>query len=78
MSIFHYLSLHSSQFFSGSHDDRDLKESDRYSDCLLRLPMYFDLTIEEVDKICTKISDFFYLEENPAFAEKVLDQVNGV
>jgi len=50
-AVFHYLSLHKSPYYEKLHDDRSLPNSDRYSDCLLRLPLYFDLSIEEVQAI---------------------------
>lgn len=43
LSVFHYLSLHKSPFYKGKHNGRELHESDRYSDCLLRLPFYYEL-----------------------------------
>lgn len=42
-AVFHYQSLHSSEFFKEKHDDRVLENSDKYSDCLLRLPFYYDV-----------------------------------
>ena len=42
-AVFHYLSLHKSDFYLSKHDGRELSEADRYSECLVRLPMYFDL-----------------------------------
>lgn len=58
-SVFHYLSLHKSPFYKDKHDGRELKNADRYSDCLLRLPMYFELTEENLNKIIGCIYDFF-------------------
>ena len=43
LSVFHYLSLHSSEFYKVKHDGRALPESDRYSDMLVRLPMFYEL-----------------------------------
>ncbi len=43
MSVFHYLSLHKSPFFCSKHHGRELPNSDRYSDCLLRMPMFYEL-----------------------------------
>jgi dTDP-4-amino-4,6-dideoxygalactose transaminase len=54
-AVFHYLSLHSSDFYQSKHDSRDLPFSDNYSDCLVRLPMYFELTKEDIDTICKLI-----------------------
>ena len=58
-TAFHYLSLHSSSYFANKHDGRSLKNSDRWTDCLVRLPMYVELEITEVDYICEQIRSFF-------------------
>jgi dTDP-4-amino-4,6-dideoxygalactose transaminase len=50
-AVFHYLSLHSSPFYQYKHDGRDLSNCDRYADCLVRLPLYFDLTTTELFKV---------------------------
>jgi dTDP-4-amino-4,6-dideoxygalactose transaminase len=55
LAVFHYLSLHSSEFYKDKHDGRALPECDRYADCLVRLPMYYDLSEEEVKQICNII-----------------------
>jgi dTDP-4-amino-4,6-dideoxygalactose transaminase len=60
LTVFHYLSLHKSPFFKDKHDGRELRESDRYSDCLLRLPFYFELNNSEVTKIVDIINSFEY------------------
>lgn len=57
--VFHYLSLHTSPFYKDKHDGRSLPNSDKFSDCLLRLPMYYDLTYQDVDFICDKIFSFY-------------------
>lgn len=59
LSVFHYLSLHKSPFYHSKHDGRELPESDRYSSCLLRLPMYYELSKEEVIMICDTIKEVF-------------------
>lgn len=58
-SVFHYLSLHKSPYFSGKHDGRELENADRFTDCLLRLPMYAELEIATVAKICDLILGFY-------------------
>ncbi len=64
-AVFHYLSLHQSPFFQErkEHDGRTLAQSDRYSDCLLRLPLYYELTEKQLDYICYQILEF-YEEKN--------------
>lgn len=52
-SVFHYLSLHKSAYYLEKHDGRDLPETDRYSDCLVRLPMYYDIQPHDIEKILT-------------------------
>ncbi len=59
LAVFHYLSLHSSPYYAPKHDGRALPECDRYADCLVRLPMYYDLTEDDVRAICQVIIDFF-------------------
>ena len=55
LAVFHYLSLHSSEFYKDKHDGRLLPECDRYADCLVRLPMYYDLSEKDVEKVCSLI-----------------------
>lgn len=59
MTVFHYQSLHKSSFYKDKHDGRNLPNSDRYSQCLLRLPLYYDLTGKQVEKIADLIKDFY-------------------
>lgn len=59
LAVFHYLSLHSSDYYQDKHDGRALVQCDRYADCLVRLPLYYDLTIEEVDMICDNINTHY-------------------
>ena len=58
-AVFHYLSLHSSPYYQDKHDGRVLANCDRYADCLLRLPMYYDLQEEQVEMVCNLIKEFF-------------------
>ena len=51
LSVFHYLSLHKSEFYKDKHDGRILNNSDKFTDCLLRLPLYYELEIEQVNLI---------------------------
>ena len=56
ISTFHYLPLHSSAFYCAKHDGRELPNCDRYADTLVRLPLYYELSDTEVDKIVDLIS----------------------
>lgn len=58
-SVFHYLSLHQSPYYSTKHDGRDLPNSNRYSNCLLRLPFFYELTNDQVASITATIHTFY-------------------
>jgi dTDP-4-amino-4,6-dideoxygalactose transaminase len=58
-AVFHYQSLHKSPFYKNKHDGRDLPLCDKYSDCLVRLPIHYELTIEDLNRIVGSIKDFF-------------------
>ena len=60
LSVFHYLSLHKSEYYTSHYESiPDLPLCDMYADCLLRLPMYYELTLEQVDSITEQIHKFF-------------------
>ena len=50
MAVFHYLSLHKSEFYKEKHDNRELFYSDVYSETLLRLPLYYGVDSDKVIK----------------------------
>lgn len=58
MAIFHYQPLHSSPFWK-NRTDVNLPETDRFSDTLLRLPLYNDLSLDDVRYITGKVIDFY-------------------
>jgi dTDP-4-amino-4,6-dideoxygalactose transaminase len=58
-TTFHYLPLHSSQYYASQYQGPQLQQCDRYADCLVRLPLYYDLSLEEVNTICETIKAFF-------------------
>ena len=59
LAVFHYLSLHRSEFYKDKHDGRELKNCDRFADCLLRLPLFYELTREDVEYICNVLSKYY-------------------
>lgn len=59
-ACFHYLSLHKSQYYLENYQERPkLENCDHFADCLVRLPMYFELRDEEIVFIIEKIKTFF-------------------
>jgi dTDP-4-amino-4,6-dideoxygalactose transaminase len=57
-AVFHYQSLHNSPFCKND-DSILLGNAIKYSNSLLRLPLYHDLSIEELDYVCEKINEFY-------------------
>ncbi len=58
-AVFHYLPLHLSPYYADKHDGRPLPNTQKYTDRLIRLPMFYELTFEAVDFICKKVGHFF-------------------
>jgi len=51
-AVFHYLSLNKSPFFTKENRPSiNFEQSDRYTDCLVRLPFYVELHDEQIDTI---------------------------
>jgi dTDP-4-amino-4,6-dideoxygalactose transaminase len=59
LAVFHYLSLHKSLYYKDKHDGRSLPFADFYSDCLVRLPLFYELTDNQVKFIIEKIIEFY-------------------
>ena len=59
LAVFHYLSLHKSPFYQEKHDGRTLENCDKFSDTLIRLPFYYELTQQEIELICSSIIQYF-------------------
>jgi len=58
LSVFHYLSLHKSSYYEKySTRKSELPNSDMFSDCLVRLPLFYELTDEQVEYIIHTIKE---------------------
>ena len=55
-AVFHYQSLNKSPFYLHNNIKLDLKNSDKYTDRLVRLPFYFELETEYVTNEITNVS----------------------
>jgi dTDP-4-amino-4,6-dideoxygalactose transaminase len=66
-AVFHYLPLHSSDYYYDKHDGRSLPNTDHFSECLLRLPFFNEMTEKEVNYVAEAIHKFYYqYKEIPA------------
>ncbi|MNH27137.1 dTDP-4-amino-4,6-dideoxygalactose transaminase [compost metagenome] len=61
-AVFHYLSLHTSEFYQDKYIGYPLPNSDYFTDTLVRLPLFYELTDEQVDHICMQIKRFVELK----------------
>lgn len=57
-SVFHYLALHSSQYFKHKYNGKPLINCDKFTNGLLRLPLYYDLKEVEVSYILDCIKNY--------------------
>jgi dTDP-4-amino-4,6-dideoxygalactose transaminase len=62
-AVFHYLPLHQSPFYKAKYDGLPLPEAERYADCLLRLPFFYDLTDEQIETVARSVFSFFKKSE---------------
>lgn len=62
-AVFHYLSLHLSDYYKDHHEGiiPNLPNCDRFADCLVRLPMFYELKDEEVQIVVDAIKEYFLL-----------------
>lgn len=59
LAVFHYLSLHKSPYYKGFNKDKELVQADFYTNCLLRLPMFYDLTTKQQNQVVNSIVRFY-------------------
>ena len=57
-AVFHYLSLHKSDYYKSLYAGSPLLMSDHYSECLIRLPFFFELSNLEIEMIINCIINF--------------------
>ncbi len=59
MTVFHYQSLHKSPFYKKYSGKVNLSFSDEYEDCLLRLPLYYELSGQDISYVVENILSFY-------------------
>ena len=58
-SVFHYLCLHESEYYSKIEAPKLLENAKKYDQCLLRLPFYYELKENEIEYITDSIKKFY-------------------
>ena len=59
LAVFHYLSLHSSPYYHEKHDGRVLANCDMFADCLVRLPLFYELSNSDLDMIIVTVTSLY-------------------
>jgi dTDP-4-amino-4,6-dideoxygalactose transaminase len=57
LCVFHYLPLHSSKFYAAQYIGGQLCNCDRYADCLVRLPLFYELTSSDIETVVGVLSE---------------------
>jgi dTDP-4-amino-4,6-dideoxygalactose transaminase len=60
-AVFHYVPLHQSSYYTANYAGAvpHLPHAERFGDCLVRLPFFFELTNDQIDTVCQAVSDFY-------------------
>jgi len=58
LTPFHYVALHQSPKGQSLHDNRSLPNSERLTACLVRLPLFFNMTDREQDEVIARTQEF--------------------
>ena len=58
-AVFHYQALHNSRFFSPQYKGDKLAHAERYSDCLVRLPLFYAMKMAELEKVTEAVLSFY-------------------
>ncbi len=58
LTPFHYVALHRSPMGRRFHDGRPLPISDQLTDCLVRLPLFFNIADAQVDEVIDRTLEF--------------------
>lgn len=56
---FHYVALHDSPYYKEKHGSRELPMVGVYTDCLVRLPLFYDLEPADINRVIDLTLNFF-------------------
>lgn len=59
LAVFHYQPLHRSPYFAARHDGRALPWAEHYADCLVRLPLYYELSEADQNRVIEAVLAFY-------------------
>ena len=62
MAVFHYICLHDSPYFLDKHDGREMPNAKKYENCLVRLPLWVNMTEGQSSQVITNVLSFFNIK----------------
>jgi dTDP-4-amino-4,6-dideoxygalactose transaminase len=62
MAVFHYICLHDSPYFIDKHDGREMPNAKKYENCLVRLPLWVNMTESQTSQVIANILSFFNIK----------------
>ena len=58
-AVFHYICLHDSPYYKNKHDGRKIANAKKYENCLVRLPLWVNMSHDQVNYVKQKVLDFY-------------------
>jgi dTDP-4-amino-4,6-dideoxygalactose transaminase len=58
-AMFHYIALHTSKFYLSKNKEIALPNAKRFSDCLLRHPLFPDLSVKDIKFVPAEVKEFY-------------------
>jgi dTDP-4-amino-4,6-dideoxygalactose transaminase len=62
MAVFHYICLHDSPYFIDKHDGREMPNAKKYENCLVRLPLWVNMTKGQTSQVINNVLSFFNIK----------------
>ena len=59
LAVFHYLALHRSPYYAARHDGRPLPWAEHYTGCLVRLPLFYELSAADQRRVVAAVLGFY-------------------
>ena len=58
-AVFHYICLHDSPYYHEKHDGREMPNAKRFEECLVRLPLWVNISEKKVNFVIQKVLEFY-------------------
>ena len=58
-AVFHYICLHDSPYYHDKHDGKEMPNAKRYEECLVRLPIWVNMSHDQLNYVTLKVLNFY-------------------